>query len=81
MRSVGSRSSAWRSALGAHFVALLCLVLGTLLLSASYRSSQWSTGFHGLLFVLIALNAAGLWRLRPRNPLRRAQHEMAARLY
>jgi hypothetical protein len=75
------RPSAWRSALGAHFGALLCLGLGSAVFAGATRVSLWSVGLHGLLFVLIALNAAGLWQLRPRNPLKRAQHEMAARLY
>lgn len=73
--------SAWRSALGWHVAALLCVGVGVILFSGAMRVSLLSAGFHGVLFVLIALNAAGLWHLRPRNPLKRAQHEIAARLY
>jgi len=79
LRSI--RPSAWRNALGAHAGALLLLAVGILLFSTAVRYAVLSTGFQVMLFLLIALNSAGLWRLRPRNPLRRAQHEMAARLY
>ena len=79
LRSI--RPSAWRSALTAHVVTLVLLGLGTVLFSVAWRVGLFSASMHGLLFVLVALNAAGLWHLRPRNPLKRAQHEMAARLY
>jgi hypothetical protein len=79
LRSI--RPGAWRGALGAHVGALVCLAVGVGLFAGSVRESAPLTGFVGMLFVLIALNAAGLWHLRPRNPLKRAQHEIAARLY
>lgn len=79
LRSI--RPSAWRAALGAHVAALACLAVGVALFAGAVRESAPHTGFLGVLFLLIALNAAGLWHLRPRNPLKRAQHELAARLY
>lgn len=75
------RPSAWRSAIGAHLVTLLLLAFGTVLFSAVVHGSMFGLTSFGLMFVLTALNTAGLWRLRPRNPFKRAGHEMAARLY
>jgi peptidoglycan/LPS O-acetylase OafA/YrhL len=79
LRSI--RPSAWRTALNAHVATLVLLALGTAVFTIAWHVGFFSAGMHSLLFVLVALNTAGLWHLRPRNPLKRAQHEIAARLY
>jgi len=75
------RAAGFRNALAAHGVALVTLLLGMLLLSSALEVSVLSLGFFVTMLVLVGLNLAGLWRSRPRNPLKRAQHEIAARLY
>jgi hypothetical protein len=76
------RPAAWRNALGAHIVALIGVVLGMTTLSIAYAADTTvSTVYHVVMLGLLLLNTIGLWRLRPRNPLKRAQHEIAARLY
>ena len=79
--SLGSiRATAWRNAIGAHLAALLVLLFGVIVFTGAMHVSVLSAGFHAGLFLLILLNTVGLWRLRPRNPLRRAGHEIAARM-
>jgi peptidoglycan/LPS O-acetylase OafA/YrhL len=75
------RANGWRNALGANGLALVGLVLTMLVVSPALGAGVLSMGFHAVMLLLLVLNTIGLWRLRPRNPLKRAQHEMAARLY
>ncbi|HEX4354859.1 MAG TPA: hypothetical protein VHZ95_18135 [Polyangiales bacterium] len=76
------RPGAWRSALGAHVLALVAVVIGMVGLSLGFGwSTEASTVFHGVMLALLLLNTFGLWRARPRNPIKRAQHEIAARMY
>jgi hypothetical protein len=77
----GVRASGWRNALGAHVIALVCLTLGVLLFSDTLRLSPLAFGFNLVMLALLVFNTLALWRMRPRNPLKRAQHEIAARLY
>ncbi|MET0387436.1 MAG: hypothetical protein ABW321_15815 [Polyangiales bacterium] len=76
-----AQPNGWRNAIGAHALALVCLLLGMVMFSAALGVSLFGVGFHLVMLLLVGLNTVGLWRLRPRNPLRRAQHEIAARLY
>jgi hypothetical protein len=75
------RASGFRNALVAHGVTLVSLIIALLVLASALEVSVLSLGFYVTMLVLVGLNFAGLWRARPRNPLKRAQHEIAARLY
>jgi hypothetical protein len=75
------RTSGFRGAVGANLLALVCLAVLMLGVAPAMGASVVTLGFHAVMLLLVVLNAVGLWRLRPRNPLKRAQHEIAARLY
>jgi HAMP domain-containing protein len=50
-------------------------------LARGYGDYNDSMALPGTMLVLLVLNFVALWRTRPRNPLRRIQHEVAAKLY
>jgi hypothetical protein len=76
------RAGAWRGALGAHAVALVAVLVGMISVSLGFGwTTETSTVYHAVMLALLVLNTIGLWRARPRNPIKRAQHEIAARLY
>jgi len=67
---------------GAHVIGIVAAVLALLGLSAGSDSVLTSTEFvSGALLVLLLVSFFALWRARPRRPMRRAGHRMAAKLY
>jgi hypothetical protein len=76
------RPGAWRNAMIAHALAFAAIVAELLGLLLGLRDTTQVTAlYQGVMVVSLMLNLIGLWRTRPRNPLKRAQHRVAARLY
>jgi hypothetical protein len=76
------RPAAWRNALIAHVLAFAAIVTELLGLLLGLRdTTQVSATYEAVMVALLVFNAIGLWRARPRNPIKRAQHRMAARIY
>ena len=73
----------WRVGIGAHIVALGVVLFGLISLASGYGDhvGRPNLALPGVLLVLLVLSFVALWRARPRNPLRRAQHEIAAKMY
>ena len=70
----------WRTGVGAHVLAIGVVLLGIFAIAAGY-GAEASLALPVTLLVLLAMSFVALWRARPRNPLRRAGHEIAAKLY
>jgi hypothetical protein len=69
-------------AFGAHVGAIMAVIVGMISLTLGVgESTEMNTTYHGVMLLLLLLNAVGLWRMRPRNPIKRVQHRIAARLY
>ena len=69
----------FRAGLGAHALALIVTLIAIIAIAAGYGAPA-SLAVPGVLFVLLLLSLLALWRSRPRNPLRRAQHNIAAKM-
>jgi hypothetical protein len=67
----------------AHALAIGTVLFGLFSLAAGYGDHDGRANYAlpSVLLVLLVLSLVALWRARPRNPLRRAQHEIAARMY
>lgn len=76
------RSWGWGMDLGAHLIGIVAALLTLVGLSAGSDSVLTSSEIvSGGLLVLLLVSLFVLWRARPRRPLRRAGHHMAAKLY
>jgi hypothetical protein len=79
---IAHRGWAWPASLGAHLFAIVAVIVGIAAISmGEMPRTEAHMIFHDVVLVMLMLNLFGLWRTRPRNPLRRAQHHLAARLY
>jgi uncharacterized membrane protein YqjE len=70
----------WKTGVGAHLLAMMTVLIGIFAITAGYGAES-SLALPVTLLVLLVLSFVALWRSRPRNPLRRAQHEIAAKMY
>jgi hypothetical protein len=76
------RPGAWRNAIIAHVLAFAAIVTELLGLLLGLRdTTQASALYQGVMAAFLLFNLIGLWRTRPRNPIKRAQHRIASRLY
>jgi hypothetical protein len=73
----------WKTGVIAHVLAIGTVLFGLFSLAAGYgdNDGRASLALPSVLLVLLVLSFFALWRGRPRNPLRRAGHEIAARMY
>lgn len=72
----------WGVDIGAHVIGIVAAVLTLIGLSAGSDSVLTSSEIvSGALLVLLLVSFYALWRARPRRPIRRASHRMAAKLY
>jgi len=67
----------------AHVGAIMAVIVGMFSFTLGVgKSTELNTAFHAVMLVLLVLNTIGLWRLRPRNPVKQIeQHHIAARMY
>jgi hypothetical protein len=70
----------WKAGVGAHMLGIAITLIGVFAIAAGY-GAQSSLAIPGVLLVMLVLSFFALWRSRPRNPLRRAGHEIAAKMY
>jgi hypothetical protein len=70
----------WKTGIGAHVLAIGATLIAMFSVAAGYGDRP-SLALPGTLLVLLVLSLFALWRARPRNPLRRAGHEIAAKMY
>ena len=70
----------WRAGIGAHAIAMIVTLIAIFAIAAGYGAAS-SLAIPGTLFVLLLLSFFALWRSRPRNPVRRVQHNIAAKMY
>jgi uncharacterized membrane protein (UPF0136 family) len=70
----------WKAGLGAHVLAIASTLIAMFSVAGGY-GDRASLAVPGALLVLLVLSFFALWRARPRNPLRRAGHEIAAKMY
>jgi len=78
---LSQRLWAWKAGIGAHLFAIGVVLLGLFTVAAGYGDSNPSVALPLVVLTLLVLSCVALWRARPRNPLRRAKHEIAARMY
>ncbi|HKU37905.1 MAG TPA: hypothetical protein VJR89_07155 [Polyangiales bacterium] len=71
----------WKAGIGAHVLAIATVLIGIFSLNAGYGDRTPNLALPGVLLLLLVLSFVALWRVRPRNPLRRAKHEIAARMF
>jgi len=73
---------AWKAGALGHALGIVTSVLGLLAPRIGFGPlTDVGNMFHLMMLILLSLSMIALWRLRPRNPLRRAGHRMAARMY
>jgi hypothetical protein len=72
---------AWKTGVGAHLIAIAITLFAVFSLARGYGDTNDSLALPGTMLVLLVLSFVALWRTRPRNPLRRMQHEVAAKMY
>lgn len=63
----------WKADVVAHVVAIVEALLAMWMLARPGASAA--------ILILLTLSLAALWRVRPRNMLRRVKHRLVARLY
>ena len=66
--------------LGAHVLAIAAVVFSMFAIGEGYGDGNPSLAIPSVMLVLLVLNMVALWRARPRNPLKRMGHEVAARM-
>ena len=71
----------WRVGVGAHVVAIVTTLISIFALVSRDGDGRADIGIPSVMLVLLVLSSIALWRARPRNPLRRMQHEVAAKMY
>jgi hypothetical protein len=73
---------AWRAGILGHVLGIATSILGLLSPRIGFGPlTDVANMFFLMMLILLSLDLLAVWRLRPRNRLRRAQHRMAARLY
>lgn len=76
------RSWGWAADIGAHVLGIVAAVFTLIGLSSGSDGVLTSSEIvSGALLVLLLVSFFALWRSRPRRPLRRASHRVAAKLY
>ncbi|HET6335581.1 MAG TPA: hypothetical protein VFG30_20285 [Polyangiales bacterium] len=78
---LSNRYWGWKAGVGAHIVGIVIVLIGLFSLMAGYGDDRPSLAIPSVMLVLLVLSFVALWRSRPRNPIRRMQHEVAAKLY
>jgi hypothetical protein len=80
---LSNRFWGWRTGVAAHVIAIAAVLFSIFSLMSGYgdAGTRPSLAIPGVLLLLLVLSFFALWRTRPRNPLRRAQHEIAAKMY
>jgi peptidoglycan/LPS O-acetylase OafA/YrhL len=78
---LSNRYWGWKAGVGAHVVAIVAVLISIFSVMAGYGDDRPSLAIPGVMLVLLVLSFVALWRSRPRNPIRRMQHEVAAKLY
>jgi len=72
----------WSADMGAHVIGIIAAVLTLIGLSAGSDTVLTSSEIvSGALLVLLLVSLFAVWRARPRRPMRRASHRVAAKLY
>jgi hypothetical protein len=72
----------WGADIAAHLIGIVAAALTLIGLSSKSDNVLTSSEIvSGGLLVLLLVSAFTLWRARPRRPLRRAGHRVAAKLY
>jgi hypothetical protein len=76
------RAWGWRVDIAAHVIGIMAAAIA-LFGVASGRDDAANSGMvvSGGLLVMLLVSFFALWRSRPRRPLRRAGHQVAAKLY
>lgn len=73
---------AWKTGVLGHALGIVTAVLGLLAPRIGLGPiTDAANMFFLLMLVLTSLSLIAVWRIRPRNPIKRAGHRMAARLY
>lgn len=75
---ISNRYWGWKTGAGAHAIALIVTVFAIFSVAGS---SSGVLAVPAVMLVLVLASFAALWRARPRNPMRRMQHNVAAKLY
>jgi hypothetical protein len=71
----------WRMDVGAHLIGLVAAGLALLgMMSARHNVADGNVIVSGGLLVLVLASLTAIWRARPRRPLRRMSHNIAAKL-
>lgn len=78
---LSNRPWGWRVGIGAHAVAMLVALLAIFALAAGYGNGDANFAIPGVMLVLLLMSFIAVWRSRPRNPVRRMGHEIAAKMY
>lgn len=75
------RSWGWRMDVGAHVIGVVAAVLALFgVMSARDDSANSNMVISAGLLVLVMASLMAIWRARPRRPLRRMQHNIAAKM-
>ena len=73
---------AWKTGMFGHLLGLVTSVIGLLAPQLGFGSlTEVGHMFYLLMLVLLSLSLIAQWQIRPRNPVKRAAHRAAARLY
>jgi hypothetical protein len=78
---LSNRYWGWKAGIGAHIVAMAVTLIAIFALAAGYGDGRPSYAIPGVMFVLLLMSLIAVWRTRPRNPIRRMGHEIAAKMY
>lgn len=73
---------AWGVGVGliAHFLGIAAVVYSMIAINQGYGDGRPSLAIPGVMLLLLVLNLVALFRARPRNPLKRMGHEIAAKM-
>lgn len=73
---------AWKTGVLGHVLGIVTAILGLLAPRIGFGPlTDVANMFFLMMLILLSLDLLAVWRLRPRNPVRRARHRMAARFY
>ena len=73
---------AWKAGALGHALGIVTSIIGLLAPRLDIGPlTEVGNMFYLMMLILLSLSMVALWRLRPRNPVRRAHHRLAARMY